>query len=227
MSAYRVEVKLKSWIKATARFLYVFLLSVSPAAFGADDPTFGDKLTFPNPKFTYEVQPGAGRVEGFHLVVRLERQVGLGNLHLLRVARVRFGEVAVDGRVDQLQSVKHAIVPHVDALGGVLAVDRVDAFQPLRPLIDVDQCLIYGPEGSLDHDLQIVVPFLHDKAWQDRRPWNLRLVVGEGRELVRDVADRIVGLARFRPLQRGHASRAHCNADLHFHGPQRHNRAPS
>ena len=54
MSTYRVEAKLKSWI---ARFLYVFLLSVSPAAFGADGPAFGDKSTFPNPNFAYSVSP--------------------------------------------------------------------------------------------------------------------------------------------------------------------------
>lgn len=48
---------MKSWIKPTAGMLFVFLLSVSPAAFGADGPTFGDKLTFPNPNFAYAVSP--------------------------------------------------------------------------------------------------------------------------------------------------------------------------
>ena len=57
MSTYRMEAKLKSWIKATTELLYVFLLNVSPAAFGADGSTFGDKLTFPNPNFAYAVSP--------------------------------------------------------------------------------------------------------------------------------------------------------------------------
>ena len=148
-----------------------------------------------------EVQPCAGLAERFHLIVCQERQVDFRNFHFFGVARAIFRVIAVDGRVDQLQPVEHAVVPHVDALGGHLAVDCIDAVQPVWPFVDVYQCLIDRLEGSIDHDLQIVVAFFHDEAWRRRRRGNLCLVAGERREFVRDVADRVVGLARFRPLE--------------------------
>jgi len=80
-----------------------------------------------------ELEPRAATVQGLHL----------GDLHLLRIERTVRVDIAVHGRVDELQAMEDAVMPHADALARHLAVDRGDAVEPFRPLVDVDQGLAH------------------------------------------------------------------------------------